>query len=107
MKWHRTQTKKTTDGEVYGNGWNSDNSTWYIEQILDGVELPGTIQTQYRYVTESYEVWGPDNQLRNFYVKDYGSAPKAKKAAKEYCENWQGPVKVHRHATAGLAWKAW
>lgn len=92
MKFTKTQTKNTTDGNEYGNGWTSEDGVFFIEQILDGVELPGTIQTQYRYVTESYEVFGPFSHDVVFTVKDYGSTSKAKKAAKQYCESWQGPI---------------
>jgi len=94
MKFTKTQSKKTTDGNEYGNGWTSENGTWYIEQILDSIECstPSALSTQYRYVTESYEVFGPFKHDIEFMVKDYGSAPKAKKAAKEFCDKWQGPI---------------
>lgn len=94
MKFTKTQTKNTTDGNVYGNGWTSEDQGWYIEQELDGIEcsLPSALSTQYRYVTLAYQVWGPFGHDVEFKVKDYGTAPKAKKAAKEFCQNWQGPV---------------
>mgnify|MGYP003117731794 CR=1 FL=1 len=94
MKFTKTQTKKTTDGNEYGNGWTSEDGHFYIEQILDSVECstPSALSTQYRHVTESYEVFGPFGHDVEFMVKDYGSAPKAKKAAKEFCQNWQGPI---------------
>jgi len=98
MKFTKTQTKNTTDGNEYGNGWNSEDRRWYIEQELEGIECstPSALSTQYRYVTVAYLVWGPFGYDVSFKVRDYGSAPKAKKAAKEFCQNWQGPVeKIH------------
>ena len=58
----KTQTKKTTDGDEWGNQWQADFEGFSItvEQILDQVEVTPSGRAISHFVTTEYEVqfWG-------------------------------------------------